>query len=100
MLVLQVAAILMKSHIRKTLPLRLGCPYLAPRIWVSGSWVPMGAHTCKVTHIPLVESRVKCRQTVHCQQCQPSPAHVVPATEPSAPAAVLHTPRSRVPASL
>lgn len=21
----------------------------------------MGAHTCKVTHVPLVESRIKCR---------------------------------------
>ena len=59
--VLQVAAILMKSHIRKTLPLKLCRPYLAPRIWVSGRWVPVGAHACRVTHLPLVESRIKCR---------------------------------------
>lgn len=55
----------------------------------------MGAHTCRVTHLPPVESRIKCTQTVHCWQYQSSPAHIRLATMLLAPAASLHTPSSK-----
>lgn len=87
----------MQSHTQETHPLQLCCPHPAPRIWLSVRW---GTPRCSHSQgHPLTPSGITDQvhtQTLHCWQCQSSPAHVRPATVLPAPTTSLHTPGSKL----